>query len=240
MSENNLRYWDALKHPPASALKKIAGGRLSGMTDIKPQWRYEIMTRTFGPCGDGWKYTIDRFWTEPGSHEQVMAFALVSVYHKTAEGQWSDPTPGVGGSMLVTKESGGLHTSDEGYKMAVTDALSVAMKLLGVGADVYNGYWDGSKYRDGAESSTKTAATTKPELTQDNPPPARPSPVISSSQKVRLFTLATKAGKSEADVKACLLLWGYEHSADIKKTDYDAIIASLASVSAHPPTTEDK
>lgn len=238
MSEANMQHWDALKHPPGSALKKITGGRLSGMTDIKPQWRYEIMTRTFGPCGEGWKYAVDKLWTEPGSHEQVMAFALVSVYHKTAGGQWSDPTPGIGGSMLVMKEAGGLHTSDEGFKMAVTDALSVALKLLGVGADVYNGYWDGSKYKDGADNSTSAATKTAP--TPASPPQSTPTPVISSAQKVRLFTVATKAGKSEADVKACLKLWGYEHSKDIKKTDYEAIIASLTSVSAHAPRTEDK
>lgn len=235
MSETKMQHWDAMKHPPEAALKKIAGGRLSGMTDIKPQWRYEIMTQTFGPCGEGWKYTVDKLWTEPGSHEQVMAFALVSVYHKTADGQWSEPTPGIGGSMLVTKETGGLHTSDEGFKMAVTDALSVAMKVLGVGADVYNGYWDGSKYKESAATSapaaTKTAAS---------PPQAAPAATISSAQKVRLFTVAKNAGKSEADVKVCLALWGYEHSKDIKKTDYDAIVASLTSVSAHPPRTEDK
>jgi len=50
--------------------------------------------------------------------------------------------------MLVTKESKGLHSSDEGFKMAVTDALSTAMKLLGVGADIYSGMWDGTKYKE--------------------------------------------------------------------------------------------
>jgi len=30
--------------------------------------------------------------------------------------------------------------------MAVTDALSVALKMLGVAADIYLGRWDGSKY----------------------------------------------------------------------------------------------
>ena len=34
-------------------------------------------------------------------------------------------------------ESKGAYVSDECYKMALTDALSVAMKALGVAADVY-------------------------------------------------------------------------------------------------------
>lgn len=44
--------------------------------------------------------------------------------------------------MFVESESRGLHTSDECFKMAYTDAISVACKSLGVGADVY---WDKDK-----------------------------------------------------------------------------------------------
>ena len=60
--------------------------------------------------------------------------------------KWSEAIPGTGGSHFITKEKAGLYTSDEAYKMATTDALSVAMKTLGVAADVYMGLWDGSKY----------------------------------------------------------------------------------------------
>ena len=44
---------------------------------------------------------------------------------------------GTGGSSEVSMESKGAYVSDECYKMALTDALSVAMKALGVAADVY-------------------------------------------------------------------------------------------------------
>ena len=37
--------------------------------------------------------------------------------------------------------------NDEALKMATTDALSVAMKQLGVAADVYMNNMDGSKYQ---------------------------------------------------------------------------------------------
>jgi hypothetical protein len=153
MSEN-MKIWDAVKQPPASALKEIKGGRLAGMTDIKPQWRYQAMTEQFGPCGIGWKFTIERLWTEAGSEDQIVAFANVNLHvkdngvGKLVGGLWSDPIPGNGGSMLVAKESKGPHTSDEAYKMAITDALSTAMKLLGVAADVYMGNWDGSKFKE--------------------------------------------------------------------------------------------
>jgi hypothetical protein len=133
--------------PPATALKTIGGGRLKGMTDIRPQWRNEIMTETFGLCGIGWKYTIDRLWTEDGPNGEKMAFALVSLYVKDGD-KWSDAIPGIGGSSIVDNESGGLHCDDEGFKMATTDALSVAMKMIGVAASIYMGEWNGSKYRD--------------------------------------------------------------------------------------------
>ena len=141
---DNMKIWDSLKRPPETALKKITGGRLGGMTDIKPQWRYEAMTEQFGPVGIGWRYKIDNLWIEEGADGVQVANAVVLLYVK--DGEWSDGIPGVGGSTLVAKEKNGLYTSDEAYKMAVTDALGNAMKYLGVAADIYAGHFDGSKY----------------------------------------------------------------------------------------------
>lgn len=61
--------------------------------------------------------------------------------------EWSEAIQGVGGSSFVTNEKNGLYTSDECYKMALTDAISVACKSLGIGADVY---WnkDSTKYNN--------------------------------------------------------------------------------------------
>lgn len=152
----NLKIWDKLKTPPAAALKEIQAGRMKGKTDINPQWRIKAMTEVFGPVGIGWKYSIDKLWTEPGSDNQICAFALVSVYVKNDD-VWSDAVPGSGGSMLIAKEKNGLFTSDEAFKMATTDALSVALKAIGVAADVYMGIMDGSKY-----PASKTQEQSKP------------------------------------------------------------------------------
>jgi hypothetical protein len=149
---DNMELWGRLRMPPKEALKTIKAGRLKGMSDISPQWRYMAITEIFGPCGVGWKYEIEKLWTEFGSEDQKCAFALVNFYTTQDDGEWSAPIPGIGGSMLVAKESKGPHTSDEAYKMAVTDALSVAMKMIGVAADIYMGNMDGSKYRESALS----------------------------------------------------------------------------------------
>lgn len=141
----NLELWEKFNQPPLTALKVIGAGRLRGKHDINPTWRMQAMTEVFGPVGIGWKYTIDKLWTEPGSDGQVCAFANVSVYIKH-EGEWSAAIPGTGGSMLISNEKSGPYTSDEAYKMATTDALSVAMKAIGVAAEIYLGNFDGSKY----------------------------------------------------------------------------------------------
>jgi hypothetical protein len=143
-----------MSRPPETALRKIEAGDLKGKTDINPQWRYEIMDEVYGPCGDGWKYEIVKLWDYPTQDGTVLAFAQINVYVKTADG-WSDPIPGLGGNTLVDMVKGYNQgdpkrpkPNDEGYKMAITDALGTALKMLGVAADIYAGRWDGSKYRD--------------------------------------------------------------------------------------------
>ena len=151
---SNLELWNKVCRPPKEALKTIKGGRLAGMTDINPQWRFKAMTEQFGPCGVGWSYTIEKLWTEPGPDGQVMAFAQISLQVKgTLTNAPQTTIPGIGGSTLVAKEKDGLRGNDEAYKMAVTDALSVAMKALGVGAEIYMGLWDGTKYREAPTSA---------------------------------------------------------------------------------------
>ena len=133
---DNMTLYNAVRTPPPEALKAITGGRLKGMTDINPMWRIKTMTEQFGPCGDGWWYTIDNLWTEAGAGGEIAAFARISLYYRI-DGEVVQPVPGIGGSMLVSKEKSGLYTDDEAYKKAITDALGVACKALGVAADVY-------------------------------------------------------------------------------------------------------
>ena len=134
----NLKIYEAARKVPNEALKPIQAGRLKGKSDINPMWRIKKLTEIFGPCGIGWKYTIVKQWTEPAADGEIAAFCDIDLYVKE-DGEWSEPIPGTGGSMFVAKEKSGLYTSDECYKMALTDAISVACKALGFAADVY---WD--------------------------------------------------------------------------------------------------
>jgi hypothetical protein len=138
---DNLTIYNEVRSVPDSAKRRIEAGRLKGKTDINPMWRIKALTEKFGPCGFGWKYVITDKRLEQGANGEVAAFLDIDLFVK-ADGVWSDAIPGTGGSAFVAKEKNGPYTSDECFKMALTDAISVACKALGFGADVY---WDADK-----------------------------------------------------------------------------------------------
>lgn len=140
---SNLDLYNRLKSVPKEYTKTIKAGRLKGMTDIKPQWRIMKVTEEFGICGIGWKV-------------QNLNFDYVNVGDETicncnlelcvkVDGEWSEPIPATGGNKAGTMERNGLYVSDEAQKMAYTDALSVAFKMIGLASDIYMGLSD-SKY----------------------------------------------------------------------------------------------
>lgn len=141
---DNLTIYNEVRSVPDSAKRRIEAGRLKGKTDINPMWRIKALTEKFGPCGIGWKYTITDKRLEQGANGEVAAFLDIDLFVKVGD-TWSEAIPGTGGSAFIAKEKNGLYTSDECFKMALTDAISVACKALGFGADVY---WeaDRSKY----------------------------------------------------------------------------------------------
>ena len=160
MKEKAIDIYESLARPPKDALREIQAGKLKGKTDINPQWRYKAMTEKFGLVGIGWKYEVQKLWTEQGAGSEKLAFAQVAVFIKDGDA-WSEPIVGIGGSRLVQLEKGAAVSNDEGYKMAVTDAFSTALKMLGVAADIYAGRWDGTKYNDEPATLPQPPAPTK-------------------------------------------------------------------------------
>ena len=163
---DNMEIWEQVNRPPKEALKPILGGRLKGKTDISPMWRIQKATELWGPIGIGWNYRIDKQWVEV-CNDEICCFVNVSVKYKVGD-DWSEWIPGTGGSKIIEKESKGLHVSDEGYKMALTDALSVCLKALGFGADIYFGRFDGSKYKTVEQPTENTDDKLTLTTTQSN------------------------------------------------------------------------
>lgn len=161
--DNNLEFYDKMRSVPDEAKKLIEAGRLKGKSDINPMWRIRTLTETFGPCGIGWYYEITKQWQETYGQE-VKAFCNINLYVKT-DGEWSKPIAGTGGSTLVEISKNGVYVNDEGFKMALTDALSVSMKSLGVAADVY--FEAGAKYGTKYESRDTAPAAPAQQLTEE-------------------------------------------------------------------------
>ena len=181
----NMQIYNASRSCPESALKQIQAGRLKGKSDINPMWRLKKLTELFGACGVGWYYEIDRQWTEQGANGEVAAFCNISLYIK-ADGEWSKPIKGTGGAAFIANEKNGLYTSDECFKMALTDAISVACKALGFAADVY---WaaDRTKYDQPRE---------QPQGKNQQPAPQK----ITAATAKAIEGLITKTGSNRAEL----------------------------------------
>jgi hypothetical protein len=222
----NLRFFEAKRAVPDSAKKKIIGGKLKGMTNINPMFRIEALTEIFGPCGIGWRTENCQYWTTEGAGECVVWCSLD--LYICENGQWSYPINGVGGSKLYGKGQGeGIN--DEAYKMAQTDALSVACKNLGFAADIYYGL-DDTKYR----SATENGQWNAPQPPQPAPPARpqhaaplaaqqpQPQPQTAGPTLEQVIELARNAKTGEEVVKVWNTYRGlYGQSTDFKKAIKD-------------------
>ena len=154
---DNLTLYNAVRSVPDSAKRTISSGRIKGKTDINPMWRIKALTEQFGPCGFGWYYeVVDKQTRE--YEKSIAVFIDILLYVKLGD-EWSKPIFGTGGNMFVAIEKGGAHVSDECYKMALTDAISVACKQLGIGADVY---WEADRTKYDSSEALQAAPNNQP------------------------------------------------------------------------------
>lgn len=154
---DNMELFKLFEKTADEAKKPIEAGRLKGFTDINPMWRFKRLTEVFGPVGIGWKFVITDKQIVLGADGVVSAFVDILLFYKY-NGEWSEGIPGTGGSAFVAKESKGLYTSDECFKMALSDAIGTACKALGMSADIYFSK-DRSKYttaQDAPEANVET------------------------------------------------------------------------------------
>lgn len=146
--------YNKYKSVPQTALKSFDNGTFKG-TDINSMWRIKCLTEQFGVVGFGWTIKTVRLWTET-INDEVLAFAEIELRIKV-NGEWSEPISATGGNKMCTyiKSKDYYKSSDEAFKMAITDAFGVACKYLGIGADVY---WenDKSKYNENEEAKVST------------------------------------------------------------------------------------
>lgn len=165
----NMRFYEQGRSVPTNAQKSFSNGRFSG-TDINPMWRIKKLTEMFGPAGFGWYTEVTRQDFIPVDDGNVMVFVDINLYVKDGE-NWSKPIFGTGGNTLKAKGKG----DDDGFKKAYTDALSIACKALGIGADIWysqdaeSNADPTSKYSDRYKDNAKPEVEDAIEQAKQNP-----------------------------------------------------------------------
>ena len=163
---DNLHIYRQVSNVPEDAQKPSESSWCKTLTEINGMWRIQKLTELFGPCGEGWFTEVTRQERVDFPNGEICVFTDINLYLKdTKTGRWSKPIRGTGGNRLVLKNADGLFIDDEAYKKAYTDALGIACKALGFGADIYWGRND-SKYDSGTAttaSPSAKASDSKPE-----------------------------------------------------------------------------
>lgn len=214
---NNMDIYDQVRQCPQDALKPIQAGRLKGKSDINPMWRIKMLTQLFGPVGIGWYYTIDKQWME-ACGDEIAAFVNISLYVRV-NNEWSKPIQGTGGSMFAAKEKNGVYVSDEGYKMALTDAISVACKALGFAADVY---WNTDSTKYNRQAAQPTQQPRAPKAQAQAQPQAQPAPdenaPVTPEQAQAILNECSRRGLNPAAVCA---VYSKENKPIAQVTDFN-------------------
>ena len=167
---DNLHIYKQVSSVPEDAQKPFESSWGKKLTEINGMWRIQKLTELFGPCGEGWFTEVTRQERVNFPNGEICVFTDINLYLKdTKTGRWSKPIRGTGGNRLVLKNADGLFIDDEAYKKAYTDALGIACKALGFGADIYWGRND-SKYDSGTATTASPSAKesdSKPETAEN-------------------------------------------------------------------------
>lgn len=235
-----MKIYNATREVPIEAQKTIGFGGMKGKTDINPMWRIRALTEQFGPCGFGWYTEILEERLEPLPDGRIAAFVKINLF-VIVDDKASMPIAGTGGNMYVKKTKNGLEVNDECFKMAYTDAISVACKCLGFGANIY---WSSDKTKydvpDDEPKQEKKAPTKKPPvkkpyeklkkiLDKELGEMADSGIVVLTLKQVqRMYTIAGKKNITNEQVKEVIKKdYNKDSASDLTEKEYDELVKRL-------------
>jgi hypothetical protein len=152
MSTTNMRIWDQVDTTDPSATKNFTGmGGFKG-TAIKPTYLMRKATEIFGPCGEGWGWTVleDRFdegaplsaptkeWPEAPLINAKLHTLKIQLWYLGKEGQ-KCTVEHYGHTPFVLLQQGKIITDWEAAKKSLTDAIGKCLQPLGFSADIHMG-----------------------------------------------------------------------------------------------------
>lgn len=138
---SNMDLWDKVSKTDPKHTKKV--NQRGGFTAIDAHYQIQEATRQFGPIGQGWGYTVEKY-------ERIEKFIIVSVT------LWHGKRENVFGPILGCSEMFGNRPDSDAPKKATTDAITKGLSQLGFNADVFLGLFDDNKYV--AERKAESAA----------------------------------------------------------------------------------
>ena len=146
MSDNEV--YDRLREPFEEAAYSSDNSRGFELTSIKAAYVFERLNEVFGLCGQGWRYAHSPFeeidnevcteialqtFVDPNGSGAVEWDNMIG-HWRTVEGTtWSAPIFSPGGKSII---KGRL---TDARKSAITDGITKAASMIGVGSDVFKG-----------------------------------------------------------------------------------------------------
>lgn len=156
---DNTRIWDQVDTTDPSATKNFTGmGGFKG-TAIKPTYLMRKATEVFGPCGEGWGWTVleDRFdeggplqgptkeWPDAPRINAKLHTLKIQLWYLGKEGQ-KCTVEHYGHTPFVLIQGGKIITDWEAAKKSLTDAIGKCLQPLGFAADIHMGLFDDAAY----------------------------------------------------------------------------------------------
>lgn len=137
-TDQNMRFYVQVQNTPKDAQKPFSNGRFNG-TDVNPMYRIKMLTMMFGPVGQGWWTEDEQYTMVPcEATGEVAVFCTLKLFYRDPDThEISKGVSGVGGNKFLVSQKSGKYCNDEAYKMAYTDAVSIACKALGFSHDIY-------------------------------------------------------------------------------------------------------
>lgn len=156
---SNTRIWDQVDVTDPSATKNFTGmGGFKG-TAIKPTYLMRKATEVFGPCGEGWGWTVleDRYddgaplqaptkeWPDAPLINAKLHTLKVQLWYLGKDGQ-KCTVEQYGHTPFVYLQQGKILTDWEVAKKSLTDAIGKCLQPLGFAADIHMGLFDDASY----------------------------------------------------------------------------------------------
>ena len=140
MTDQNRAIWDRFADIDPQFTKPITGKPYKG-TSPSPQYVIRCLTDLFGPVGSGfgWDVVAEDF-TPMG--DEMLHWCRIKFWHTDRANTFD----AYGQTKALMKTRNGLMLDEDAPKKSLTDAIVKAASQIGIGANIFLGRWDDSKY----------------------------------------------------------------------------------------------